>query len=96
MRCRLALSSRESDSPCTYSITRKSSPSVATTSSVGTTFGCRMRAASLASSRNIETNSGSFACCGWRRLMATVRAKPACPRCRPRYTVAIPPEAISV
>ncbi len=35
-----------SDSPWTYSITRKSSPSSATTSSVGTTFGCRMRAAS--------------------------------------------------
>ena len=37
--------SRESDSPWTYSITRKSSPLAATTSSVGTTFGWRMRAA---------------------------------------------------
>ncbi len=53
--------SRASDSPATYSITTKSSPSVATTSSVETTFGWRMRAASLASSRNIATNSGSFA-----------------------------------
>ena len=31
--------SLESDSPATYSMTRKISPSVATTSSVGTTFG---------------------------------------------------------
>ena len=49
----VARMSRASDSPCTYSMTRKSSPSVATTSSVGTTLGWRMRAASRASSRNI-------------------------------------------
>ena len=69
-------SAATSDSPCTYSMTRKSSPAVATTSSVGTTFGWRMRAARRASSRNIETNSGSSANCGCSRLMATVRAKP--------------------
>ena len=75
----LARSRRASDSPCTYSMTRNSSPSVATTSSVGTTLGCRIRAASRASSRNIETNSGSLASCGCRRLMATVRENPAGP-----------------
>ena len=42
---------------------------VATTSSVGTTLGCRMRAASRASSRNIDTNSGSSANCGCSRLI---------------------------
>ena len=90
-----ARSRRASDSPCTYSMTRKSSPSVATTSSVGTTLGWRMRAASRASSRNIDTKSGSLANCGWSRLIATVRAKPAGPMSRPRCTVAMPPEAIS-
>ena len=49
-------------------MTRNSSPSFATTSSVETTFGCRMRAASRASSRNIETNSGSVANCGMQAL----------------------------
>ena len=58
-------------------MTRKSSPSVATTSSVGTTFGWWMRAARRASSRNIETNSGILArTADVRRLIATVRAKP--------------------
>ena len=40
-----SLMSRESDCPCTYSITRSSSPGAVTTSSVWTTFGCWMRAA---------------------------------------------------
>ncbi len=90
-----AAGSCESDSPCTYSMTRKSSPSLATTSSVGTTLGCRMRAARRASSRNMATNSGSSANCGCRRLMATVREKPTGPSSRPKWTVAIPPDAIS-
>ena len=79
-------SSRASDSPCTYSMTRKSSPSCATTSSVATTFGWWMRAASRASSRNIATNSGSFANCGWSRLIATVREKPHGPEQPPEVT----------
>ena len=70
---------RESDSPCTYSMTRSTVPLSATTSSVGTTLGWRMRAARRASSRNIETNSGSLANCGCSRLMATARAKPRGP-----------------
>ena len=61
----------------------------------GTTFGWRMRAASRASSRNIATNSGSLANCGWSRLIATVREKPTGPSRRPRCTVAMPPAAIS-
>ena len=69
---RTARRSRASDSPGTYSITTNSSPSVATTSSVETTFGWRIRAASRASSRNMATNSGSFARGGCSRLMATV------------------------
>ena len=73
----------ESDSPGMYSMTRKSSPSRATTSSVETTFGWWMRAATRASSMNIATNSGSFANCAWRRLIATVRENPACPSSRP-------------
>jgi hypothetical protein len=76
-------------------MTRNSSSSSATTSSVETTFGCRTRAASRASSRNIVTNSGSFANCGWSRLIATVRENPAGPSNLPRCTVAIPPAAIS-
>ncbi len=47
-------------SPSMYSITRKKpSPSVSLMSSVGTTLGCRIRAASRASSRNMEMNSSS-------------------------------------
>ena len=82
--------------PGTYSITTKSSPPVATTSSVDTTLGCLMPAASRASSRNIATNSGlRSARWGSSRLMATVREKPAAPTSRPRWTTAIPPDAIS-
>jgi hypothetical protein len=49
-----------SDSPATYSMTRKTSPSVVATSSVLITLGCWMREARRASSRNISTNSGSL------------------------------------
>ena len=87
--------SAASESPRTNSITMKSSPCSATTSSVGTTFGCCTRAASQASSRNIVTNSGSFAYCGCSFLIATVREKPTGPESRPKCTVAMPPEAIS-
>ena len=85
----------ETDSPWTYSMTRKSSAPSTTTSSVDTMLGCRIRDASRASSRNIETNSGSLESCGCRRLIATVRANVPEPLSVPRWTVAIPPAAIS-
>ena len=44
--------------------------------SVETTLGWRMRAARRASSRNIDTNSGSADISGCERLMATVRENP--------------------
>ena len=87
---------RASDSPCTYSMMTKSSPCVAATSIVCTMFGCRMRAASRASSRSIETNSGSCARCGCRRLMPTTRVNPAAPIVLPRCTVAMPPAAMDL
>ena len=71
------------------------SVSVATTSSVCTAFGCWMRAASRASSRNMDMKSGSFANCGCRHLMATVRENPTGPRSRPKWTVAMPPAAMT-
>ena len=76
-----------------YSITRKSGSSW--TSMVATTFGCRTRAASRASSRNIATKSGSVAMWGCMLLMATSRSNPPAPSARPRYTVAIPPDAMA-
>ena len=94
-RLRAARSSAASESPRTYSITMKISPPSATTSSVATTLGWWMRAASCASSRNMSTNSGSRAICGCMRLTATTREKPTGPTRRPKYTVAIPPDAIS-
>src|SRR5262249_449130 len=69
-------------------------PSV-TTSRIAATFGCRIRAASRASSRNMVTKSGSFASIGNRHFTATVRANPAGPSTRPKCTDAIPPDAIS-
>ncbi len=56
--------SSASDAPATYSMTRMSSPSSATTSSVGTTFGWCTCAASRASSRNASTKRCVFANCG--------------------------------
>jgi hypothetical protein len=50
---------------------------------IGTTLGCRMRAASLASSMNIEAKSGSAAQWGCMRLIATVRENPTSPTSRP-------------
>ena len=97
MRWRVALTllmSCESVSPWTYSSTKKSSFFWATTSSVGTTFGCRMREASRASSTNMDTKPRSETYCGSIRLIATVREKPIGPSRRPRCTVAIPPDAI--
>ncbi len=85
----------DSDSPCTYSMTRNSSPPSATTSSIGTTLGWMMRDERRASSTNIATKSACLANCGCRRLIATVREKPTGPRKRPRYTVAMPPDASS-
>lgn len=75
-------------------MTRKSSPSASTTSSVATTLGWWMREASRASSMNIAANLGSAARCGCMRLIATVRAKPTGPSSRPKCTVAIPPTEI--
>jgi hypothetical protein len=83
LRLRAALTSEASDWPCTYSITRKSSPASEITSSVCTTFGWTSRDAIRASSMNIAQSSGCFANCGCRRLMATVREKPAGPFSRP-------------
>ena len=84
-----------SASPWTYSMTTKSSPPLATTSRVVTTLRWWIRAASRPSSRSMAQMSGSSANWGWRRLIATVRAKPASPSILPRCTVAIPPAAIS-
>ena len=70
LRLPRAIMIRLTGAPWTYSMTRKTSPSSVTTSSVGTTFGCLIRETSRASSRNIATNSGSRAFCGWSRLIA--------------------------
>ncbi len=95
LRRMAARMSADSAAPWTYSITTKSSPPLATTSSVVTTLRWWMRAASRPSSRSMAQISGSLAYWGWRRLMATVRANPASPSILPRWTVAIPPDAIS-
>jgi hypothetical protein len=78
-RARTARPSFASVSPGTYSMTSMSCSASRTMSSVGTTLGCLMRAASRASSRNI----------------ATVRAKPPVLTSLPMWTDAIPPDAIS-
>ncbi len=90
-----ARSSEASDSPVTYSMTRYIPSSLSPMSIVDTTLGCRMRAASRASSRNMARNSGSSARCRCMHLIATMREKPPWPARRPKYTVAMPPEAIS-
>ena len=61
---------------------------VGTTSSVGTTLGWRIRAASRASSRNIETNSGVAADEG---ISRDGHGNYDRARSRPRCTVAMPP-----
>ena len=85
----------QSDSPWTYSMTSTNSSGELSTSIIDTTFGCWMRAARRASSRNMLAKSLSRARCGWARLMATVRANPEGPARRAKCTVAIPPDAIS-
>ena len=87
-RSRVARTSRESDSPCDV-LHDEEELAVASRRrrASATTFGCWMRAARRASSRNIDANSGSLASCGWSRLIATVRAKPTGPSSRPRWTV---------
>src|SRR5262245_44038210 len=53
-----------------------------------------MRDARRASSRNIDTNSGTRARWGKRHFNAIVRENPTGPKRRPRWTVAIAPAAI--
>jgi hypothetical protein len=83
-----------SDTPGRYSMTRRTSSCVSTTSSTSTTLGWRTRIAVRASSSNISTSSSSRRRCGWSRLMATV-SEPAPTRRRPKYTLPIPPDANS-
>ena len=88
--------SRESDSPCTYSMTRKSSPlgrdDVERRHDVRVPDARGERAPRRGTSRRTR---GRCANCGCSRLIATVREKPTAPSRRPKCTVAIPPEAIS-
>ena len=65
-----------------------------TTSSVPTTFSCRTRERSRASSSIIARNAGSAARCGCSRLIATTPRRPG-PTCFPRCTVAAPPRPIT-
>ena len=75
--------------------TRKSSPSSRRRRASRRRSGGWMRAASRASSRNIVTNSGSFANCGWRRLDRDGAREPDRSEEAARWTEAIPPAAIS-
>ena len=90
---RAAISSLWSETPCTYSITRSSSPASSTTSSVWTTFGCLTSEVIRASSTNIPTTRGSPASAALIRLIATVSETPRAARILPRYTVPMPPVA---
>src|SRR5271155_1537820 len=76
-------------------MTSASAVGVSMTSRVDTTFGCRIREASRASSMSIIAKERSLRRCACGRLTATVRANPEAPSRRAKKTAAIPPEASS-
>ena len=84
-----------SGSPCRYSIAIQYVSSCLPSSKTDATFGCEIRAAIRASSRNIWMKLSSSTRCGWMRLMATHFWNPPGPSMRARWTLAIPPMPIS-